>query len=50
MNKAVLSWFLDDNFLCARKVPNEIMLKDVYPLVCFYSLGDSVEMLWAKDE
>jgi hypothetical protein len=22
MNKSVISWFLDDSFLCARRIPN----------------------------
>jgi hypothetical protein len=45
MNKSVISWFLDENFLCARKIPNDIVSKDVYPIISLYNLGDTVEMI-----
>jgi hypothetical protein len=45
MNKSVISWFLDENFLCARRIPNEITCKELYPLISFYNLGDSVEIV-----
>lgn len=45
MNKSVLSWFLDGNFLCARKIPAELLLKELYPAVTFYSPGDTLRFL-----
>ena len=45
MNKSVISWFLDDGFLCARKIPNDIVNKDVYPIISLYNMGDCVEIL-----
>ena len=45
MNKSVISWYLDNGFLCARKIPREITVKEVIPMISFYSNGDSVELL-----
>jgi hypothetical protein len=45
MNKSVISWFLDDGFLCARRIPSEITAKDVYPIISLYNLGDAVEII-----
>lgn len=45
MNKSVISWFLDDNFLCARRIPSEVTIKEVYPVISFLNLGDTVEIL-----
>lgn len=45
MNKGVISWFLDDNFLCARRIPGELTIKEVYPVISFLNLGDTVEIL-----
>lgn len=44
MNKSVVSWFLDETFLCARRIPNEIQNKDIYPLISFYNIGDTIEI------
>jgi len=45
MNKGVVSWFLDGTFLCARKLPREIAVKEVFPLVSVYNSGDSIELM-----
>lgn len=45
MNKSVISWFLDDGFLCARRIPTEITSKDVYPVISLYNTGDSLELI-----
>lgn len=42
MNKTVISWFLDGVFLCARKIPREILVKEVFLLVSFYNNGDTI--------
>lgn len=45
MNKSVISWFLDDGFLCARRIPGEITSKDVYPIISLYNMGDAIELI-----
>lgn len=45
MNKSVISWFLDDGFLCARRIPSELTIKEVYPVISFLNLGDTVEIM-----
>ncbi len=45
MNKAVISWFLDEGFLCARKIPSDITSKDVYPVISLYNMGDTLELI-----
>ena len=37
MNKGVISWYLDHSFLCARKIPREIAVKEVLPLISFFN-------------
>ena len=45
MNKGVISWYLDGGFLCARRLPREIAVKEVLPMISFCNDGDTIEVL-----
>ena len=42
MNKGVISWYLEGGFLCARKIPREISVKETFPLISFFNNGDTI--------